>query len=369
MSEKWATPEGTAKYFQGISIHSEKQKQFDGLSVSALGAGTYLGSLDDATDKLYEQSLLQAGLNGINFFDTAIHYRCQRSERVLRKVIEQLNLRGILRDQLVIASKGGYLPSEGSPDELEDYVRKEYLDKRIIEEKEIVAGLHCISPAFLENQIHSSLANLGIECIDLYYLHNVETQFLEIGEEEFYARLTEAFALLEQKVQENKIRRYGLATWNGFRQKADRKATLQFAKILACACEAGGANHHFKAIQLPYNLVMLEILKQKNQIFGEERKTVIETAAEYKISVMVSSPLMQSQVKYLSRKVFDLLPSTASPILKALEFVLSTPHVCTAFCGMKHPFHWEENKKVLNSPIWPADLWIKATESLGIAPE
>ncbi len=207
MGEKWATDRDTEKYFQWIPIHASKQKQFDGLTVSALGAGTYIGAADDATDKLYEQTLLQAGLGGINFFDTAINYRCQRSERVLRKVLKELAGRGILREQLAIATKGGYLPSEGTPEIFEDFVRTHYLDTGIIESKEIVAGCHCMSPAFLENQIASSLKNLGLDCIDLYYLHNPETQFAEIEEGKVYRRILEAFVLFERKIGEKKIRR------------------------------------------------------------------------------------------------------------------------------------------------------------------
>ncbi len=357
MSEHGATAAGTAKYFQSHSLALSKIKIFDSLSVSALGAGTYLGSADPTVDHLYEETLLKAALDGINFFDTAINYRCQRSERVLGQVIRKLGERGIGRDQLVIATKGGFLPTEGSPDHYEDFVRIQYIDTGLIEEREIVAGCHCMSPAFLENQIDSSLKNLELERIDLYYLHNPEAQFAEIGEEEFYKRLLQSFLLFESKVQENKIARYGLATWNGFRQKAGQKGTLQLEKILHCAREAGGEGHHFKAIQLPYNLVMLEAIKTPNQ---SGKKTIAQAASENGISLMISAPLMQSQAAALCKRVFDSLPQAQSHMIQCLEFVLSTPEVCTAFCGMKKLDHWEENRKVLGQAAWPQDVW-KAT--------
>lgn len=369
MGEKWATDEGTAKYFQWVSVPESKKRKFDGLTVSALGAGTYLGPPDDATDRLYEQTLVQAGLSGVNFFDTAIHYRCQRSERVLKKVLKELSIRGVQREQLAIATKGGYLPSDGSPEKLEDTVRSQYLDTGVIEAKEIAGGVYCMSPAFLENQIASSLKNLGLECIDLYYLHNPELQLMESGEEEFYKKLQAAFFLFEKKVQEKKIRRYGIASWNGFRQKASLKGTLQLGKIIECAKQAGGEGHHFKAVQLPFNLVMLEAIKMKNQIFGSAKKTIAQAAAENKISLMASSPLMQSQVGQLCRKVFEELPSDSSKMLQSLGFVLSTPPFCTAFCGMKKKEHWEENSKALLKPAWTSDVWKRACKSLGVAPE
>ncbi|MES2272739.1 MAG: hypothetical protein V4487_00905, partial [Chlamydiota bacterium] len=164
-----------------------------------------------------------------------------------------------------------------------------------------------------------------------------------------------------------KIRRYGIATWNGFRQKFGQKGTLQLSKILECAREAGGEKHHFKAIQLPYNLVMLEALHQKNQILGNAKKTILQAAHEQGISVMVSAPLMQSRVGQLCKKVFEELPPGDSRMLQSLEFVLSTPEICTAFCGMKQAQHFIENQKVLTGPTWTSPIWLRAAKSLGIA--
>lgn len=367
MGEKWATETGTSKYFQWAPLSPHKQRLFDHLCVSALGAGTYLGSADDGTDQLYEQVLLKAGLSGMNFFDTAIHYRCQRSERVLKKVLRELAGRGVARDQIVIATKGGILPCEGSPDLLDEYVRTQFLDKGVMEQEEIVAGIHCMSPSFLENQIQASLKNLGIDCIDLYYLQNPEMQLLEIGEELFYERLQAAFSLLEKKVQEKKIRRYGIASWNGFRQKAEHKGSLQLAKILECAQKAGGPQHHFRAIQLPFNLVMTEALKLKNQIQDTEKKSLFQTAQEANISVLISSPLMQGQVSHLSQRIFTSMPQGESKIRQALEFVLATPQVCTAFCGMTHLDHVDENSRCLQEPMWPLETWKEVCTSIGIA--
>lgn len=365
MGEKRALETETKKLFQWLSLDPSKQRIFDGLTVSALGAGTYLGPPDDATDRLYEEALLQAALKGVNFFDTAINYRCMRSEKVLGKVFKQLFAKEISREQIVISTKGGFLPCEGSLEQFEDYIRIHYLDTGLIEAKEIVAECHCMSPAFLENQIATSLKNLGLECIDLYYLHNPEIQLAELGEEEFYTRLSAAFALFEQKVQEKKIQRYGLATWNGFRQK---KNSLQLSRVLECAKQVGGEAHHFRAIQLPLNLVMLEALHIENQLIEKESKPILEVAGEHQIAVMVSAPLMQSQVAHLSPRVFEKLPPEKSPILQALQFVLSAP-ITTAFVGMKQLAHWEENREVLFLPNWSQETWEEACISLGIKSE
>lgn len=361
--ENAATPDLTLEYFQSKEVHPDKQRNFDGLKVSALGAGTYLGQADDATDKLYEQSLLKAVHGGVNFIDAAINYRCMRSEKVIRKVVKDLDRQGIKRGQIVIATKGGYIPCEDSPESYDDYLRTHFLDPGIINSGEIVGGCHCMSPAFLDAQISSSLQNLGLESIDLYYLHNPETQLQEIEESEFYRRLIAAFQLFEKKVEEGKIARYGIATWNGLRQKPTQKAALQLSKVLACAKEAGGEKHHFRAIQMPYNLVMLEAVKIKNQI-NPDPKTLIQTLAETNIAFMISSPLMQSHAMSLSARVFDRLPKEESPVLQSLQFLSSTPSTCTLFAGMKKPEHLHENLKLLRLPNWPKSEWEKSLAAL-----
>ena len=80
---------------------------------------------------------------------------------------------------------------------------------------------------------------------------------------------------------------------------------------------------------------MLEAIKVKNQIFGKEKKSISEAASENGIALMASSPLMQSQVGLLPARVFELLPKEGSRMIASLQFVLSAPHICTAFAGMR----------------------------------
>ena len=358
LMDKFATADATAKYFKWVDIHPQKTHLFDGLSVSAIGCGTYLGSEDDPTDRLYEQALVQAGMQGVNFFDTAISYRCMRSEKSLQKVIRELGQHGVGRNQLVIATKGGYLSCEKDFTHFEEYIRTHYLDTGVIEAGEISGGQHCLAPAFLENQIAKSLTNLGIECIDLYLLHNPEVELQELSEDKFYERLTKAFAALEKKVREKKIKRYGLATWNGFRLKSSHKGALQLTRVMASAKEAGGADHHFRAVEMPFNLVMLEAIRDK--------KSLGQQLADQNLTLLISAPLMQSQAAQLKGNIFEKLPQEETHILQALQFVLSAPNVCTAFVGMKHIEHLEENCKALHLPNWSLSDWASAAQALGI---
>src|SRR5438552_11018715 len=113
-----------------------------------------------------------------------------------------------------------------------------------------------MAPAYLENQLERSLKNLNVSCIDIYLLHNPETQLSEISRQEFLRRMLQAFKLLEQKAAEGKIQIYGTATWDGYRGSPQSSGYLSLEELIGLARSAGGENHHFGAIQLPYNLAM-----------------------------------------------------------------------------------------------------------------
>ena len=133
----------------------------------------------------------------------------------------QLEAKGYSRDQLVLCTKAGFLTPDGKmpADPNQYFFPGEYIQRGIFFlPRDIAAGSHCIAPRFLQDQISRSMANLGVNCIDVFYLHNPETQLGEISKAQFLGRIREAFYYLESAVKTGKIRFYGMATWNGFRQ-------------------------------------------------------------------------------------------------------------------------------------------------------
>jgi aryl-alcohol dehydrogenase-like predicted oxidoreductase len=355
MKKGFATPEGTRTFFELHPLHEDKLRSFGDLLISSLGFGTYLGAADDKSDEDYLKSLITAVMHGVNFIDTAINYRHQKSEKIVGIAIKELEEIGVQRDQLIIASKGGYIPATESEDS--DSALKHYLDQGVISKQDVVDDCHCIAPAFIQDQIDKSLHNLKLETIDLYYLHNPEVQLFEISDIQFEERMLEAFLLLEENVRAGKIRNYGLATWNGFRQKANTKGLLQLHKLVDIALKIAGSDHHFKAVQLPYNLVMLEGAKMANQELDEEFHTFFHTASQLGMELFISSPLMQQKVLHLPNRVFEQLPVEQTRQLQALQFVCSTPAVTSALVGMKHPSHVQENLHLLLRPNWKDDEW------------
>ena len=94
----------------------------------------------------------------------------------------------------MICTKGGYLPFDGAPPtDVRAYIEETFVRPGIASLTDIVAGSHCMTPAYLQNQLDQSLRIMGLECVDVYYIHNPESQLGSVPEAEFYERLRLAF--------------------------------------------------------------------------------------------------------------------------------------------------------------------------------
>src|SRR5690348_17849969 len=192
---KSATKEGTMRYEQRFAGRAADGhfRETQRMVLSSLGIGTYLGQPDEKTDAAYTAAVVAAVENGINVIDSAINYRFQRSERSIGAALQQLAAKGFSREEIVVCTKGGYLTPDGSmPADPNEYFFREYIQQGIFSAKDIAAGSHCMTPKFLKNQLGRSLKNLGVECIDVYYLHNPEAQLSDVSKEEFLNRVREA---------------------------------------------------------------------------------------------------------------------------------------------------------------------------------
>ncbi len=352
-----ATPDGTKKYaakFAGDAAEGHF-REAQGLTMSSLGAGTYLGQPTENIDAGYAAALVAAVENGINVIDSAINYRFQRSERSVGTAIKVLGNKGFGREEVVVCTKGGYLTPDGTmPADPNRYFFEEYIQKGIFTAKDIAGGSHCLTPRFLENQLVRSLKNLGLECVDIYYLHNPETQLSEIPRADFLKRLREAFVFLESAAARGRIQYYGMATWNGFRQKASAGDAMQLAEIVGLAKEIAGEQHRFRFVQLPYNLAMTEALTLGNQTVGGNIRTMMEAASELGITLIASASLLQGQVaQNLPGFVAEAL-GLENDVERALQFARSSPGISTALVGMSRVAHVEANTQLVR--VAPAGI-------------
>ena len=352
-----ATPEGTTRYHQRHPCHPDSVRRFQDVWASSIGLGTYLGDPDEHTDRLYAQAIETAVSRGCNLIDTAINYRCQRSERTIGETLERLIQQGtIAREELVLCTKGGYLPFDASPPaDPGRYVVEAFLQPGIIQYDDLVSGCHCLHPRYLEGQLRTSLKNLRLETVDVYYLHNPEQQLEAIPRDGFLTRMEAAFRLLEQQATSGTIRWYGTATWNGYRANPRAPDYVSLQELVDLARRVGGESHHFRVVQLPLNLAMPEAYAFKNQVVNGEPMTLLEAAKRLGISVVISASLMQSQLTKLPDALEQLIPGLQTDAQRAIQFVRSAPGVTTALVGMKRTLHVEENLALAQAPPLSAE--------------
>ncbi len=362
MMTGFATGDGTDRYQKRMAgmVHSSHFVMMGELFVSSIGLGTYLGNSDAETDQHYQQALSRALELGCNVIDTAINYRCQRSERVIGRVLEDLIKGGkIQREEVVLSTKGGFIPYEGTPPaDPWAYIQEKFITPGVFSPQDIVSGCHCLAPTYIQHQLDSSLKNLRLSGVDIYYLHNPETQLESVPREEFYSRLRAVFKLLEENVSAGKIRAYGTATWEGYRRAPSSKGHLSLEKLVNLAREVGGEGHHFKVVQLPYNLALPEAYTVKNQKICDQEMNLLEAARHLGIYVMASASVNQRHlVEDLPGKVREALAGLDTDAQRAIQFVRSTPGIGTALVGMKQTAHVEENLHVARlAPVGPEQL-------------
>jgi len=325
------------------------------LWLSSIGIGTYLGEVDAATDQRYTEAVEEAIASGVNVLDSAINYRFQRSERSIGAVLKQTQVR---RDELLICTKAGYLTYDATvPADPRRYFIEEYIDAGIVPREELVAGMHCMAPSYLKNQLDRSLGNLGVETIDVFYIHNPEQQLGDVPRDTFHDRLRRAFAALEEQVAAEKIRVYGIATWNGYRQDRSAKDYLDLAEIAAIAHDVRGDGHHFRAIQLPFSLGLPEAFAKDNQRVGARRVSLLTAARELGIAVIGSAALLQGKLAGRLPEFVRERLNCETDAEAAIQFARSAPALTTALVGMSRKEHVKTNLKVATKPMAKMEEW------------
>jgi aryl-alcohol dehydrogenase-like predicted oxidoreductase len=152
----------------------------DGPRVSAVGLGCMSASwayyLDPQDDAVSERTLRRAVELGVTHFDTATLYGRGHNETLVGRALRTRP------PEVLIASKCG-LESRGFPR------RKSTRDGR---------------PQTLRRQCEASLKRLGVDSLDLYYLHRIDPA----------VPVEESFGALSELVREGKIRRLGISECN-----------------------------------------------------------------------------------------------------------------------------------------------------------
>jgi aryl-alcohol dehydrogenase-like predicted oxidoreductase len=321
-------------------------RRFADCLVSSVGVGTYLGDSTDAVDERYHDAIVESLENGINVVDTAINYRDQRSERVVGAAIRDTD---VDREAVMVSTKGGFVPFEGErPNDASAYIESEFLETGILDREDLVMG-NSLSPGFLDWSLDRSLDNLGLETIDLYYIHNPEAQLAQFDRETVYDRLEDAFTALERRAAAGDIRHYGVATWQAFRVRPDDEKYLSLPEVVAraraAADRAGTGGTHFRAIQLPFNVHMADAFSLEAHEGADGPQSALWFANDAGIDVFTSASILQGDLAVEGGipEGVDAKLSGETPAQRAINFARSAPGVTSALVGTGSPKHAAEN--------------------------
>jgi len=283
-----ATAEGTARYAKarlgsGL-LPSELGRT--GLSISPLGFGCH--RLEQQANQ--EDALRLALQTGCNLVDVAPNYTDGAAERAVGSALHDLiGAKKLRRDEVVVITKVGNVlghqleHASGVPNMtvINDNLR------------------HCISPAWIEQEITRSLERLQLACVDGVLLHcpEYECKAEGVDMEEVYARLGEAFQYLEKEVARGRVAFYGLSA-AFYPLRSTDPQHLDLEAVVAKLPEG----HHCHALQLPLNFAEPQTFSVGHAPRGPDgvaldreralqAPTLFEAARQHGMGVLINRPL------------------------------------------------------------------------------
>jgi len=365
-----ATGAGTRRFADRQSCVDDHFAHPDDLWLSSIALGTLRGDPGGIDDLLYRSVVGDFLEWSGNVFNTALSDRMQTSERALGHALARaIREESIARDEIVVVTKGGQLTP--NPDFCRDPARAQhdlyasYIDTGILDASDVTRG-HSMAPRFLLDQIQRSRRNLGLETIDYYLIQEPEIHLRAQGVDGFRAALIAAFEAMEFAISRGWIAAYGLATWDGFLLPDSDRSHLSIVDLFDVALEVGSADHHLRALQLPYGLAMGEGAVLESQLGPDgHSRAILDSLQDTGTAVFASAPLYAGRlIGHIPRFVREAFPEAPSDATAALQFVRSTANVTTAVVGMREAAHVEDNMRLRAiaraNPELPARLFAEA---------
>ena len=344
-----ATREGTQRYKERHikNCHSTFFHEVGELTLSSIGLGTLTPPLNEQIYNLLTKAVEESIRNGVNMIDSSISYAYEQAERRVGEGIRNLIESGeASRDELVICTKGGILPHPTK--NRVEWFAQNYIEPSqfSIKKTDLVGTRYCIHPEYLQDQLDRSLDNLGVETIDIYYIHNPERQLSKFSPDVFYSKLRTAFEVMEDAVASGKIGAYGIATWEGSRLPRTARKYIDLARIKSVAQEAAGNKEDkLKFIQLPLNMIRLEPLLLPIQTINGKAVSMLEAASHLGIFPVASHSIHKGRIA--QRIPEDIISAFDNNFLndyqRGLQFTRSTPALASALVGMTKLEHIKQN--------------------------
>lgn len=190
---------------------------------------------------------------GVKYIDTSSNYMYGEAEVLIAQALKTRN-----RKDFTIVSKGGYIQGPNM-----QRVKEGWKVDDLVEYDPNC--FHSISAMFLTDQIENSLKRMECGYIDVYLLHNPEyylmanlkanasDEDIDKHQEIMQNRIKKAFECLEDQVKKGNIKAYGISS-NSFAKKQNDYHFLEYKNLIDYAKQIAGEKHHFKVIQLPFNM-------------------------------------------------------------------------------------------------------------------
>lgn len=300
-----------------------------GWEVSEIGYGMWgLAGWTGSDDEETMRSLQRSVDLGCNFFDTAWAYGAGRSEKMLGQLLRSHSGKG--------SGKRLYSATKIPPKNLQWPSRPEYsLDD-------------CFPPSHLEEYVHKSLKNLGLESVDLIQFHVWQDDWLR--DDRWWKKLGE-------------LRRQGLVgavgisinrwePWNGVR--AVRAGLVDAVQVIYNIFDQNPEDELFPACQEQDVAVIARVPFDEGTLSGTLTLDSKWPADDWRSTYFVPENLKAS-VEH-AEALQPIVPEGMSMPEMALRFILGNRTVSTIIPGMRRVRHVEANLAASDAGALPADL-------------
>ena len=283
-----------------------------GWSVSEIGYGMWgMGSWSDSSDEESLASLQHAVDLGCNFFDTAWAYGEGRSESLLGALIRN-NPQQRLYAASKIPPKNRQWPSR----------RQSTLDD-------------CFPPDHIEEYVHRSLKNAGLESFDLMQFHVWEDSWLA---DDRWAKT------IDELKHQGLIRAAGISInrwepWNGVR--AVRSGLIDSVQVIYNIFDQNPEDELLPACVEMDVAVIARVPFDEGSLTGTLTKESTWPEGDWRNTYFVPENLIPSVER--AEAVKRVLPEGLSLPETALRFILNNPAVSTTIPGMRKRAHVESN--------------------------
>jgi aryl-alcohol dehydrogenase-like predicted oxidoreductase len=283
-----------------------------GWQVSEIGYGMWgMGGWTGSDDEESLRSLQRAADLGCNFFDTAWVYGEGHSENLLGKLVRSN------------PDKKIYTASKIPPKNFEYPSRP---DAKLDE---------CFPPDHIEEYIHKSLSNTGVEAIDLMQFHVWQDTWVE--DDRWSKKIDEMRSQGLIKAVGISINRW--EPWNGV--KAVRSGLIDSVQVIYNIFDQNPEDELFPTCDEMDVAVIARVPFDEGTLTGTLTKESKWPEGDWRNTYFVPENLIPSVERADALK--PLVPEGATMPDMALRFILSNPTVSTIIPGMRKTNHVKTN--------------------------